>query len=97
MPLELIKIVADPNALNGISNLSSSENFDWLIDYLADEAPYIYTSNDETEGDALLALSAMRGLGSSAKRPSYIKVLLYGGWNLPLLYPHLQRVGLRHF
>ncbi|OJA18479.1 hypothetical protein AZE42_13238 [Rhizopogon vesiculosus] len=29
----------------------------------------------ETEGDALLALSAVQGLGSSAKRPSYVRAL----------------------
>jgi hypothetical protein len=31
------------------------------------------TANNETEGDGLLALSAMLGLGSSAKLHSYIK------------------------
>ncbi|KAG2148859.1 hypothetical protein DEU56DRAFT_782538 [Suillus clintonianus] len=57
------------------------QDFDWLVDYLADE-----TENDkadETENDkadetsyALLALSAMRGLGSSPKRRSYIMSLI---------------------
>ncbi|KAG0699433.1 hypothetical protein DFH29DRAFT_1081304 [Suillus ampliporus] len=47
------------------------DEFDWLIDYLEDEA-----GNDATEGDALLALSAMHGLGSTAKRPSYIRSLI---------------------
>ncbi|OAX30754.1 hypothetical protein K503DRAFT_806773 [Rhizopogon vinicolor AM-OR11-026] len=51
-----------------------SEEFDWLVDYLVkindDE-------DDETKGDALLALSGMHGLGSSAKQPSYIKLLIH--------------------
>ncbi|KAG2128253.1 hypothetical protein DEU56DRAFT_819394 [Suillus clintonianus] len=50
------------------------EEFDWLIDYLADEAGN--KGDDETEGDALLALSAMRGLGSSTKRRPYITALI---------------------
>jgi len=54
-----------------------SEEYDWLIDYLVDGIADLYTSDDETEGDALLALSAMHGLGSSAKRLSYVKVLIY--------------------
>jgi hypothetical protein len=33
-------------------------------------------ADNETEGDAFLALSAMRGLGSSTKRPFYIKWLI---------------------
>ena len=49
----------------------SYEEFDWLIDYLAAGG-----TDDETEGDALLALSAMRGLGSSSKRHSYVDVLV---------------------
>jgi len=54
---------------NGIT--PSCEEFDWLIDYLA-----ACGTDDETEGDALLALSAMRGLGSSSKRHSYVNVLI---------------------
>ncbi|KAG1893471.1 uncharacterized protein F5891DRAFT_1048608 [Suillus fuscotomentosus] len=50
----------------------SCENFNWLVDYLEDDT----NTDDETEGDALLALSAMRRLGSPAKRPSYIKSLI---------------------
>ena len=50
----------------------SCEEFDWLIDYLA-----AGREDDETEGDALLVLSAMRGLGSSSKRPSYLDVLIH--------------------
>jgi hypothetical protein len=49
------------------------EEFDWLVDYLAEEVGY--DKADET-GDALLALSAMRGLGSPAKKSSYIKSLI---------------------
>jgi hypothetical protein len=52
----------------------SWEEFDWLVDYLAGDAEH--RTDDETEGDALLALSAMRGLGSSTKRPSYISSLI---------------------
>jgi hypothetical protein len=51
------------------------EEFDWLVDYLADK---VYRKiDDEIQGDALLALSAMRGLGSSAKRNTYVKVLIH--------------------
>jgi hypothetical protein len=50
------------------------EEFDWLVDYLAGDAEH--RIDDETEGDALLALSAMRGLGSSTKRLSYIRSLI---------------------
>ncbi|KAG2102315.1 hypothetical protein BD769DRAFT_1507318 [Suillus cothurnatus] len=48
------------------------EEFDWLIDYLEDSAK----TDDDTEGDALLALSGMRGLGSSTNRRSYISSLI---------------------
>jgi hypothetical protein len=54
--------------------IPSCEEFDWLIDYLADEAGH--KGDDETEGDALLALSAMCGLGSTAKRRLYITTLI---------------------
>ncbi|KAG1838911.1 hypothetical protein DFJ58DRAFT_120860 [Suillus subalutaceus] len=54
----------------------SCEEFDWLIDYLADGRHDADSTDDETEGDALLALSAMHGLGSSTKRRSYIKSLI---------------------
>jgi len=52
----------------------SCEEFDWLVDYLADKVDN--ATDDETRGDALLALSAMHGLGSDAKRPSYVKALI---------------------
>ena len=58
-------------------NTACSEDYDWLIDYLVDEIADLHPSDDKTEGDALLALSAMHGLGSSAKRLSYVKVLIY--------------------
>ncbi|KAG1737765.1 hypothetical protein EDB19DRAFT_1909538 [Suillus lakei] len=50
------------------------EEFDWLVDYLTGETER--DIDDDTKGDALFALSAMRGLGSSAKRPSYIRSLI---------------------
>jgi hypothetical protein len=52
----------------------SYEEFDWLVDYVKDAAED--DKDDETEGDALLALSAMCGLGSSTKRWSYISSLI---------------------
>ncbi|OAX32876.1 hypothetical protein K503DRAFT_804850 [Rhizopogon vinicolor AM-OR11-026] len=55
-------------------NTPSSEEFDWLIDYLVEKVED--ETDAETEGDALLALSAMHGLGSSAKRSSYVKALI---------------------
>ncbi|KAG1838922.1 hypothetical protein DFJ58DRAFT_813298 [Suillus subalutaceus] len=51
----------------------SCEEFDWLVDYVRDAED---SKDDETKGDALLALSAMRGLGSSAKRWSYVSSLI---------------------
>lgn len=54
--------------------IPSCGEFDWLIGYLAGEAGH--KGDDETEGDALLALSAMHGLGSSFKRRSYITALI---------------------
>jgi len=56
-------------------NTPCSEEYDWLIDYLVDGVTRL--SDDETQGDALLTLSAMDGLGSSAKRLSYVKALIY--------------------
>ncbi|OJA16564.1 hypothetical protein AZE42_03846 [Rhizopogon vesiculosus] len=56
---------------NGVS--PSCAEFDWLVDYLADK---VGATDDATEGDALLALSAMPTLGSPVKRGSYIKVLI---------------------
>jgi len=65
----------------------SYEEFDWLVDYLADDAEHDmddetegdagHVKDNETEGDALLALSAMRGLGSSTKQQSYIRSLIH--------------------
>ncbi|KAG1805472.1 uncharacterized protein BJ212DRAFT_868580 [Suillus subaureus] len=53
----------------------SCEEFDWLVDYLAYNAEH--STDDETQGDALLALSAMHGLGSSSKQQSYINSLIH--------------------
>lgn len=52
----------------------SCEDFDWLVDYLKDKVSH--ATDDESKGDALLALSAMHGIGSSAKRSSYVKALI---------------------
>jgi hypothetical protein len=49
----------------------SCEDFDWLVDYVMAQA------DDETKGDALLALSAIPDLGSSAGRDSYVKTLIH--------------------
>jgi hypothetical protein len=52
----------------------SCEDFDWLIDYLVDA---LGDRRDyDTAGDALLALSAMRGLGTSILRPRYVDTLI---------------------
>ncbi|OJA11725.1 hypothetical protein AZE42_11467 [Rhizopogon vesiculosus] len=56
---------------HGNGSTPSCDEFDWLIDYLVR-----HEEDDETEGDALLALSAMHALGSSARRPSYIMALI---------------------
>ncbi|KAG1886739.1 hypothetical protein F4604DRAFT_1723328 [Suillus subluteus] len=74
------------------------EEFDWLIDYLADEASHekddeSHEEDDETEGDALLALSAMRGLGSSTKRRSYIMTLIH--CMSPTRPPRVRHAALR--
>lgn len=55
------------------------DEFDWVIDYLENSTPTQPTdpADDETEGNALLALSAMRGLGSAAKRPSCIRARVH--------------------
>ena len=51
----------------------SHEEFDWLVDYLADNR----SSTDYiTEGDALLVLSAMYPLGGSTDRGSYFRALI---------------------
>ncbi|OJA21309.1 hypothetical protein AZE42_11109 [Rhizopogon vesiculosus] len=52
-----------------------SEEFNWLVDYLAVKVND--NKDDETKGDALLALSAMHGLGNSAKQLSYIQSLIH--------------------
>ena len=52
----------------------SCEEFDWLVDYLVDRLDE--QTDDGTQGDALLALSAMNGLGSDAKRASYVSALI---------------------
>jgi hypothetical protein len=66
----------------------SCEEFDWLVDYLANAS-----MDDEAEGDALLALSAMGGLGSSTKQLSYIKSLIR--CMLPWRPPRVRHTALR--
>ncbi|KAJ8586738.1 hypothetical protein M405DRAFT_342818 [Rhizopogon salebrosus TDB-379] len=53
----------------------SCSDFDWLIDYLSTKAHN--ETDDETVGDALLALSAMHGLGSPARRLYYVNALIH--------------------
>ncbi|OJA21080.1 hypothetical protein AZE42_11062 [Rhizopogon vesiculosus] len=72
-------------------NTPSSEEFQWLIDYLVEKVDD--GTDPETEGDALLALSAMHGLGSSTKRPSYVKALTR--CMAPTRFPRVRYAALR--
>jgi len=69
----------------------SCEEFGWLIKFLVD------TLGDgrcpDSAGDALLALSAMRGLGSSARQRSYVDTLIH--CMAPNNSPRLRRTALR--
>jgi hypothetical protein len=49
----------------------SCAEFDWLVEYV------MFPADDETKGDALLALSAISNLGSSAKRDTYVTTLIH--------------------
>jgi hypothetical protein len=49
----------------------SCAEFDWLVDYVK------FQADDETKGDALLVLSAIPDLGSSAKQESYVTTLIH--------------------
>ncbi|KAG1768530.1 hypothetical protein EDD22DRAFT_872234 [Suillus occidentalis] len=67
------------------------EDFDWLVDYLADIIEH--NGDDETlAGDALLVLSGMRGLGSPAKQSSYITSIIRCTGSR---YPRVQHAALR--
>ncbi|OAX32359.1 hypothetical protein K503DRAFT_618456 [Rhizopogon vinicolor AM-OR11-026] len=52
----------------------SCEEFDWLIEFLVDTLGG--GRYPDTAGDALLALSAMRGLGSSTRRRRYVDMII---------------------
>lgn len=67
------------------------EEFDWLVDYLADIIEH--DRDDGTlAGDALLVLSGMRGLGSSVKQSSYITSIIRCTGSK---YPRIQHAALR--
>ncbi|KAG2156678.1 uncharacterized protein EDB93DRAFT_926754 [Suillus bovinus] len=54
----------------------STEDFDWLVDFLV----HFRTSTKrdfDAMGDALLALSAMRGLGSVTRRDNYLDSIIF--------------------
>jgi len=61
---------------NDDGSTPSIEIFDWLVDYFIDTPVYASVTNHKTRGDALLAPSAMNGIGSDAKRASYIEALI---------------------
>ena len=61
---------------NDDGNTPSIEIFDWLVDYFIDTPVYASVANHKTRGDALFAPSAMNGIGSDAKRASYIEALI---------------------
>ncbi|KAG1835383.1 hypothetical protein DFJ58DRAFT_735578 [Suillus subalutaceus] len=49
----------------------TAADFDWLVDYL------VYCSQDHTAmGNALLTLSAMKGLGTRARESAYLRALI---------------------
>ncbi|KAG1742133.1 hypothetical protein EDB19DRAFT_673428 [Suillus lakei] len=55
----------------------SSHEFNWLIDYVCELRELEGYEVEDTLADALLALSAMRSLGSRAKEAAYLEVLLW--------------------
>jgi hypothetical protein len=64
------------------------EEFDWLIGYLNEEE-----ADNQTAGDALLALSAMHGLGSPSQQASYIRALIR--FMSPTRPPRVQHAAIR--
>jgi len=55
----------------------SSHEFEWLIDYICELRELEGYEVEDTLADALLALSAMKSLGSRAKQAAYLEVLLW--------------------
>lgn len=55
----------------------SSHEFEWLIDYVCELRELDGYEVEDTLADALLALSAMKSLGSRAKEATYLEVLLW--------------------
>ena len=53
-----------------------SHEFDWLVDYIVELRGLEGYEVEDALADALLALSAMRGLGSRAKEAAYLEILL---------------------
>ncbi|KAG1745221.1 hypothetical protein EDB19DRAFT_1906344 [Suillus lakei] len=74
---------------DGDRHAPGCEEFDWLVDYLADEIEHVHVTDDETEGDALLALSANQEhqLGNEEHETHNIHCLVKRSWHdivLPL-------------
>ncbi|KAG0704722.1 hypothetical protein DFH29DRAFT_359567 [Suillus ampliporus] len=59
-----------------VHDARSSHEFDWLIDYICELRELEGYEVEDTLADALLALSAMRSLGSRAKETAYLEILL---------------------
>lgn len=53
-----------------------SHEFDWLIDYITELRELEGYEVEDALADAILALSAMRSLGSRAKEAAYLEILL---------------------
>ncbi|KAG2158267.1 uncharacterized protein EDB93DRAFT_656431 [Suillus bovinus] len=54
----------------------TKEDFDWLVDFLVHFQKFT-TRNFDAMGDALLALSAMQGLGSVSRRDKYLDAVIF--------------------
>lgn len=55
----------------------SSHEFEWLVDYICELRELEGYEVEDTLADALLALSAMKSLGSRAKEAAYLEILLW--------------------
>ncbi|KAG2156694.1 uncharacterized protein EDB93DRAFT_1247396 [Suillus bovinus] len=54
----------------------TAEDFDWLVDFLV-HFWKVTTRNFHAMGDALLALSAMRGMGSVTRRDNHLDAIIF--------------------